>query len=48
MHLSGHTEHEPWRTFQHLEKRYFEAGKDFPVFQAFGGVYGMAICNYRR
>jgi len=48
VHLPGHAEHEPWRQFQHLEKRYFEAGKDFPVFQAFGGVFGMAICNDRR
>jgi predicted amidohydrolase len=48
VHLPGHAEHEPWREFQHLEKRYFEAGKDFPVFQAFGGVFGMAICNDRR
>jgi N-carbamoyl-D-amino-acid hydrolase len=48
VHLPGHAEHEPWRLFQHLEKRYFEAGKDFPVFQAFGGVLGMAICNDRR
>jgi hypothetical protein len=48
VHLPGHAEHEPWRTFQHLEKRYFEAGRDFPVFQAFGGVFGMAICNDRR
>ena len=48
VHLPGHAEHEPWREFQHLEKRYFEPGKDFPVFQAFGGVFGMAICNDRR
>jgi N-carbamoyl-D-amino-acid hydrolase len=48
VHLPGHTEHEPWREFQHLEKRYFEAGNDFPVFNAFGGVFGMAICNDRR
>jgi hypothetical protein len=48
VHLPGHAEHEPWREFQHLEKRYFEAGGDFPVFQAFGGVFGMAICNDRR
>ena len=48
VHLPGHAEHEPWRAFQHLEKRYFEAGMDFPVFQAFGGVFGMAICNDRR
>jgi hypothetical protein len=48
VHLPGHAEHEPWRAFQHLEKRYFEAGRDFPVFAAFGGVFGMAICNDRR
>jgi len=48
VHLPGHEEHEPWRAFQHLEKRYFEAGKDFPVFDAFGGKFGMAICNDRR
>jgi N-carbamoyl-D-amino-acid hydrolase len=48
VHLPGHAEHEPWRKFQHLEKRYFEPAKDFPVFQAFGGVLGMAICNDRR
>jgi hypothetical protein len=48
VHLPGHAEHEPWREFQHLEKRYFEPGRDFPVFDAFGGVFGMAICNDRR
>src|SRR5262249_30297489 len=26
IHLPGHAEHEPWRRFQHLEKRYFEVG----------------------
>ncbi|NLD67633.1 MAG: N-carbamoyl-D-amino-acid hydrolase, partial [Limnobacter sp.] len=26
IHLPGHREHEPWRRFQHLEKRYFERG----------------------
>ena len=26
IHLPGHAEHEPWRAFQHLEKRYFEVG----------------------
>ena len=26
VHLPGHSEHEPWRPFQHLEKRYFEVG----------------------
>jgi hypothetical protein len=49
VHLPGHAEHEPWRQFQHLEKRYFETGNlGFPVFRAFGGIFGMAICNDRR
>jgi N-carbamoyl-D-amino-acid hydrolase len=49
VHLPGHAEHEPWRAFQHLEKRYFETGDlGFPVFRAFGGILGMAICNDRR
>jgi hypothetical protein len=49
VHLPGHAEHEPWRPFQHLEKRYFEIGDlGFPVFRAFGGVVGMCICNDRR
>ena len=49
IHLPGHAEHEPWRKFQHLEKRYFETGNlGFPVFRAFGGVLGMCICNDRR
>ena len=29
VHLPGHAEHEPWRRFQHLEKRYFEPGSGF-------------------
>jgi predicted amidohydrolase len=49
VHLPGHAEHEPWRRFQHLEKRYFEVGNlGFPVFRAFGGIIGMCICNDRR
>ncbi|RDD62790.1 N-carbamoyl-D-amino-acid hydrolase [Ferruginivarius sediminum] len=49
IHLPGHAEHEPWRAFQHLEKRYFETGDlGFPVWDAFGGVMGMCICNDRR
>jgi N-carbamoyl-D-amino-acid hydrolase len=49
IHLPGHAEHEPWRPFQNLEKRYFEVGNlGFPVFRAFGGIVGMAICNDRR
>jgi N-carbamoyl-D-amino-acid hydrolase len=43
IHLPGHAEHEPWRAFQHLEKRYFETGDlGFNVFRAFGGLMGMA------
>jgi N-carbamoyl-D-amino-acid hydrolase len=54
VHLPGHADHEPWRRFQHLEKRYFERGDlGFPVVRAsFGegraGLFGMAICNDRR
>ena len=49
VHLPGHAEHEPWRQFQQLEKRYFEVGDlGFPVFRAFGGIIGMCICNDRR
>jgi len=49
VHLPGHAEHEPWRAFQHLEKRYFELGDlGFPVAEAFGGRVGMCICNDRR
>ena len=49
VHLPGHSEPEPWRPFQHLEKRYFESGNlGFPVVRAFGGNLGMCICNDRR
>jgi predicted amidohydrolase len=49
IHLPGHASHEPWRPFQHLEKRYFEKGDyGFPVFDAFDGKVGMCICNDRR
>lgn len=48
VHLPGHREHEPWRRFQHLEKRYFTPGTGWEVTQAFGGILGMAICNDRR
>ena len=49
VHLPGHAEQEPWRPFQHLEKRYFETGDlGFPVFEAMGGRLGMCICNDRR
>ena len=49
IHLPGHTQNEPWRAFQHLEKRYFEKGNlGFLVHQVFGGKIGMCICNDRR
>ena len=49
IHLPGHAEHEPWRRFQHLEKRYFETGNlGFNVTRAFDGILGMCICNDRR
>lgn len=49
IHLPGHREHEPWRAFQHLEKRYFEVGDmSWPVFRTMGGLFGMCICNDRR
>lgn len=49
IHLPGHAEHEPWRAFQHLEKRYFDVGNlGWPVWRAFGGLFGMCICNDRR
>lgn len=48
VHIPGHDAHEEWRSFQHAERHYFEAGNDFPVWRAFGGVMGMAICNDRR
>lgn len=49
IHLPGHADNEPWRPFQHLEKRYFEKGDlGFPVFEALGGTIGLCICNDRR
>lgn len=48
VHIPGHRDPEPDRPFQHAERHYFEPGTDFPVWRAFGGVVGMAICNDRR
>ena len=45
----GTRDHEPWRPFQHLERRYFEPGPEgFVVQRAFGGIVGLLICNDRR
>ena len=49
VHLPGHSEFDPERQWQHLEKRYFEPGDlGFPVWRTMGGVMGMCICNDRR
>ena len=49
VHLPGHSEFDPDRAFQHLEKRYFEPGDlGFPVYRTMGGLFGMCICNDRR
>jgi N-carbamoyl-D-amino-acid hydrolase len=49
VHLPGHSEYDPERTHQHLEKRYFEPGDlGFPVWRSGGGIMGMCICNDRR
>jgi len=49
VHIPGHEADEPWRPFQHLERRYFqESDEGFPVWRAFDGIFGMATCNDRR
>jgi N-carbamoyl-D-amino-acid hydrolase len=49
VHLPGHADYDPERSFQHLEKRYFEPGDlGFPVWRMGGGILGMCICNDRR
>ncbi len=49
VHIPGHEDDEPWRPFQHLERRYFEESTEgFSVWRAFDGLVGMAICNDRR
>jgi len=49
IHLPGHSEFDPKRDFQHLEKRYFLPGDmGFPVTRTMGGNFGMCICNDRR
>ena len=54
VHLPGHSEFDPVRKVQHLEKRYFEPGDlGFPVVRTPVGTLdgvniGMMICNDRR
>jgi predicted amidohydrolase len=48
IHLPGHAEVLE-RPGQHLEKKFFEVGDlGFQVWRAFGGIFGMCICNDRR
>ncbi|MBY6059609.1 MULTISPECIES: N-carbamoyl-D-amino-acid hydrolase [Leisingera] len=49
IHLPGHDEYDPNRTFQHLEKRYFETGDyGFKVWDHDNVKMGLCICNDRR
>jgi predicted amidohydrolase len=49
IHLPGHSNFDPDRAFQHLEKRYFEPGDlGFPVWRNMDAWMGMLICNDRR
>jgi N-carbamoyl-D-amino-acid hydrolase len=49
IHLPGHFEHLPDAPFQHLEKRYFDVGKEgFSVWRVYDSVVGMCICSDRR
>ena len=49
VHLPGTSEPIDDAPGHHLEKRYFDVGNlGWPVWRAFGGVMGMAICNDRR
>jgi len=49
IHLPGHAHYDPERSFQHLEKYYFEPGDlGFPVFRNLDAWMGMLICNDRR
>ena len=49
IHLPGHADFDPARSFQHLEKYYFEPGDlGFPVFRNLDAWMGMLIYNDRR
>ena len=49
IHLPGSAEALAGRKGQHLEKHYFEVGDlGFRVWRAFGGLFGLCICNDRR
>lgn len=49
VHIPGHAEYEPGRSFQHAERHYFEPSPEgFSVWDSFNGRVGMMICNDRR
>lgn len=49
IHLPGYAEPDPNHPYQNLEKLYFDVGNlGFRVWDAFGGLIGMCICNDRR
>ena len=49
IHIPGLADSDPDGCVSNFEKRYFENGNlGFPVFDAFGGVMGICICNDRR
>jgi N-carbamoyl-D-amino-acid hydrolase len=49
IHLPGYAEFQPGQPFQNLEKLYFEVGNlGFRTWRAFGGIFGLCICNDRR
>jgi len=49
IHLPGHADFRPDNAYQNLEQRYFDVGNlGFKVWRAFGGIFGMCICNDRR
>lgn len=49
VHLPGHGAFDPERSFQHLEKYYFEPGDlGFGVFRNLDAWMGLLICNDRR
>lgn len=49
IHLPGYARPNPDHPYQNLEKLYFDVGNlGFRVWDAFGGLIGMCICNDRR
>ena len=49
VHIPGRSDPDPSGCASNYEKYYFSEGNlGFPVFRAFGGIVGMALCNDRR